>query len=227
MNRPMRSMFFQKLPGLVLFESGKSHRFRVCRTVRVQGVLSSSLPNLVCTVGPMTIGWHCCGVSKAMDGWGTGEQEVLELWVGAGPLQPELLLPLSLHWGRAACAAAVDVPALAACMSTTGQWWLSCCLHGGDPGSWECALLSEHWGCISLSGYSGLIAFLHPESKRISVSLRLNVLGNSWSAVLCILFIHMCKRILNAERRCCTRKDIKQQHYQWWSFEMSYLTLTI
>lgn len=69
----MRSMFFQKLPKLVLFGSGKSHRFRVCRSVRAEGVVSSLLLNLVCIVGQMTIWWYFCGVSKAMDGWGRGD----------------------------------------------------------------------------------------------------------------------------------------------------------
>lgn len=56
MYRPMRSMFFQKLPKLVLFESGKSDRFRMCRSVRVEAVVSWLLLNLVCIVGQMMVG---------------------------------------------------------------------------------------------------------------------------------------------------------------------------
>lgn len=42
----MRNMFFQKLPKLVVFESGKCYKFTV-RRLKYEGVVSSLLFNLV------------------------------------------------------------------------------------------------------------------------------------------------------------------------------------
>lgn len=65
--------------------------------------------------------------------------------------------------------------------------------------------------------------FLLRKQENFSIFNIINVLGDILSALFCILFIHMCKRNLNAKRRSRIRKDMKQHHYQCYSFEMSYL----
>lgn len=132
MCRPVRSMFFQKLPKLVLFESLAGS---VCRGGTVQGVVSRVLLNLVCTVGQVTICQYLCGDSKAMHGGGRGEQEVLvELWVRAGTLQTELLLCACTEEAEepvqsCVCSCWVSIfpvfPFWDAWMSRPREWWLS------------------------------------------------------------------------------------------------------
>lgn len=157
------------------------------------------LLNLVCIVGQMTICQYLCwGLKPCMDEGEESRDCRLSCFC---PCTGEAEEPMQSCVCSAGCPHSWYLPS-----ETPRKWWLNSCLWGGYP-SYECTLISEHWGLyLSLFWFNGF--FYLQKANEFQYRWVCKCWEISW--VLCCAFCSfICVKILNADRRSCTRKAIK------------------